>query len=99
MPNLSVSAATFSNLSWNRKTEPYRKVMKIAEMLLLNFHPDVARGQHNVLALMFDMNLLWEKFVFACLRKNLINCSVMAQNTRLFWQSVDKNFQTGGENG
>jgi len=95
MPNLNVSAATFSNLSWNRKTEPYRKAMKIAEMLLLNFHPDVARGQHHVLALMFDMNLLWEKFVFACLRKNLKDCTVKAQNTRLFWQSVDKKIQTG----
>ncbi len=94
MPDLQVSAATFDKLSWNRKTEPYRKVMKIAEMLLLNFHPDVSRGQNHVLALMFDMNLLWEKFVVACLRKNLKEYTVRAQTSQSFWESREGKMKT-----
>lgn len=89
MPELKVSAATFAKLDWNRKTEPYRRAMKIAEMLLLNFHPDVSRGQNHVLALMFDMNLLWEKFVVACLRKNLKEYRVLAQTSMPFWASTE----------
>ena len=94
MPDLKASAATFAKLGWNRKTEPYRRVMKIAEMLLLNFHPDVSRGQNHVLALMFDMNLLWEKFVVACLRKNLKDYMVRAQTSRLFWESGEVKMKT-----
>jgi 5-methylcytosine-specific restriction enzyme subunit McrC len=94
MPDLAVNAATFSKLAWNRKTEPYRRVMKIAEMLLLNFHPDVSRGQNHVLALMFDMNLLWEKFVVACLRKNLKDCRVLAQTSMPFWASTEGKVKT-----
>ncbi len=90
MADLKVSAMTFAKLGWNRKTEQYRKVMKIAEMLLLNFHPDVWRGQNHVLALMFDMNLLWEKFVVSCLRKNLKECKVHAQNSQSFWKSKEE---------
>lgn len=94
MPDLKANAATFAKLGWNRKTEPYRKVMKIAEMLLLNFHPDVSRGQNNVLALMFDMNLLWEKFIVACLRKNLKDYRVLAQTSILFWASTEGKVKT-----
>lgn len=94
MPDIKVSAATFAELGWNRKTEPYRKVMKIAEMLLLNFHPDLSRGQNHVLALMFDMNLLWEKFVVACLRKNLKDCTVRSQTSILFWKSDERKTKT-----
>jgi 5-methylcytosine-specific restriction enzyme subunit McrC len=94
MPELKVSAATFAKLNWNRKTEPYRRAMKIAEMLLLNFHPDVSRGQNHVLALMFDMNLLWEKFVATCLRKNLKDCMVRTQTSILFWKSEKGKIRT-----
>lgn len=94
MPDLKVTAATFAKLGWNRKTEPYRRVMKIAKMLLLNFHPDVSRGQNHVLALMFDMNLLWERFVVACLRRNLKDFTVRTQTSKLFWKSDERKVRT-----
>lgn len=94
MADLKVGAATFAKLGWNRKTEPYRKVMKIAEMLLLNFHPDVSRGQNHILALMFDMNLLWEKFVLVSLRRHLTDCTVRGQTSKLFWKTGDGKTRT-----
>ena len=88
MPDIKVTEATFDTLVFNRKTQPYKKAIGIAKLLLLQYHPDVITGRHNVLALMFDMNVLWEKFVFVSLRKyKPAHITVSAQTTKLFWRS------------
>ena len=88
MPDIKVTEATFDTLVFNRKTQPYKKAIGIAKLLLLQYHPDVITGRHNVLALMFDMNVLWEKFVFVSLRKyKAAHIRVSAQTTKLFWRS------------
>jgi 5-methylcytosine-specific restriction enzyme subunit McrC len=85
---LKVYPALFERMTFNRKTIPYRNAIQIAKMLLLNYHPDVSRGQEDVLALMFDMNQLWERFVYVSLRKHAPEeVEVRAQNTKLFWSS------------
>jgi len=83
---LKVYPALFERITFNRKTKPYRNALQIAKMLLLNYHPDVSRGQEDVLALMFDMNQLWERFVYVSLRKHAPNgVEVHAQNKKVFW--------------
>jgi 5-methylcytosine-specific restriction enzyme subunit McrC len=90
MPDIKVSEATFDTLVFNRKTQPYKKAIGIAKLLLLQYHPDVITGRHNVLALMFDMNVLWEKFVFVSLRKyKPAHITVSAQTSKSFWRSFD----------
>ena len=90
MPDIKVTEATFDTLVFNRKTQPYKKAIGIAKLLLLQYHPDVITGRHNVLALMFDMNVLWEKFVFVSLRKyKPAHITVSAQTTKSFWRSFD----------
>lgn len=87
MPDVKVTESTFNNLCFNRKTEHYKKGIEIAKLLLLHYHPDISKGRNNVLALMFDMNLLWEKFIFKSLRKNNKNKSqITAQTSKYFWK-------------
>ncbi|MGI8893292.1 MAG: McrC family protein [Bacteroidia bacterium] len=73
MPDINVSAATFEKIFFNRKTQSYKKSITIAKQLLLQFHPDLQRGRNDILALMFDMNRLWEKFVYVSLRNSGMN--------------------------
>lgn len=86
MPDIKVTEANFEQIAYDRKNEHYQKAIDIAKLLLLNYHPDIIRGEHHVLALMFDMNALWEKFVYISLRKGLENARVYGQVVKNFWK-------------
>lgn len=79
----------FDGIELNRKTEHYRRALNIARLILLNFHPDITRGQMHILALMFDMNQLWEKYVGRLMRKFLGDRYVVeAQRSAGFWMPI-----------
>ena len=85
MPDIKVSETSFSKITYNRKTLRYKAAIDIAKLLLLQYHPDVSRGRNNVLALMFDMNKLWEAFVYKSLQKSK-TLQVTAQTSKDFWK-------------
>lgn len=85
MPDIKTIENTFNKIVYSRKTEAYRNAINIAKMILLNYHPDIQGGSNSVLALMFDMNKLWEKFVYISLKKNLKGYKVNEQVSKLFW--------------
>lgn len=98
MPDVKVSEATFDRITYNRKDEHYQTAIEIARLLLLNYHPDVSKGRHHVLALLFDMNLLWEQFVYVSLRKKLkdkLGYTIKQQVPKAFWQQEESG-QTSG---
>jgi 5-methylcytosine-specific restriction enzyme subunit McrC len=87
MPDIKVTAATFEKIVFNRKNQSYKKAIEIAEFLLLQYHPDISKGRNDMLALMFDMNKLWEQFVYVSLRKHMgTEKSVRAQTMKHFWK-------------
>lgn len=87
MSDLKVSESTFDRIVYNRKTLIYKKSIDIARLLLLHYHPDVSKGKDYVLALMFDMNYLWEQFVYVSLRKHKeSSTTITAQTSKFFWK-------------
>jgi 5-methylcytosine-specific restriction enzyme subunit McrC len=87
---VAVSEAIFDRLILTRKTEHYRDALAISRLLLLNYHPNISKGRNSVLALMFDMNLLWERFVYVSLygyfKKQRAHLVVKAYSSRYFWK-------------
>jgi 5-methylcytosine-specific restriction enzyme subunit McrC len=86
--DIKVSNQTFKKLTYDRKTERYRDALMISKMILLNFHPDIMQGSENVVAILFDMNKLWEEFVYRRLRKEEknFNFKVSGQTSKEFWK-------------
>lgn len=86
MPNINVTDATFNKIVFNRKSLVYKKAIEISKMILLHYHPDISKGKNDVLALMFDMNKLWEQFVFHSIKKYKSNSfSILRHQRKNFW--------------
>jgi 5-methylcytosine-specific restriction enzyme subunit McrC len=64
----------------------------LAKLIILKYSPDLQGGGENVLAIMFDMNLLYENYIYRKLlqlRKDdtiSIN-SIKEQNRQPFWET------------
>lgn len=90
--SVEITERTFSRLPYTRNTERYRKALQLARLIILNYSPDVRGGREGVLAILFDMNLLFERFVYVQLKRveakqALRQISFKAQVSRRFWSA------------
>lgn len=77
----------FNRIKNTRKHAPYERALEIAKLLLLNFRPDLKAGKQNMIALMFDMNMLWEEYVYRVLKRELRQeWEVHGQKRKRFWE-------------
>lgn len=83
--DINVTDNTFATMSFDRKSEGYHDAISIAKLILLNYMPDSQIHSHNVIALMFDMNKLWEEYVYVMLRRHLTEFEVTAQQQKVLW--------------
>ena len=56
---------TFSRIPKNRKTAPYKTALGIARLIILNYVPNASMGVEKMLAILFNMNSLWEEYIFS----------------------------------
>ena len=85
---IEINKTHFDKITSNRKTEPYNEALKIAKMIILNYSPDIKGGNENMLALLFDMNKLWEEYIYRMLLKvDDKSIKVSFQNRDKFWES------------
>jgi 5-methylcytosine-specific restriction enzyme subunit McrC len=88
-----LDAATLDRIVLDRKTEPYSRAIQLAKMIVLNHAPDLQGGHMPLIGLLFDMNVLFEEFVYRVLRKAARapehaaqQVSVRGQRSMLFWK-------------
>lgn len=84
-------ASDFDKLKLDRKTQPYKPALELARMIILNYCPDMKSGTKHVLALLFDMNRLFEKFIYRMLKVEEANfkavkLNITRQNSQPFWE-------------
>ena len=81
---------TFDKIKLDRKTQPYEKAIEIARLIILNYAPNISSGSERMLALLFDMNTLWEEYILIQLKRAAINTSykVEGQRTKPFWDNM-----------
>ena len=78
----------FDTIVYNRKTEHYTTSIELAKMLLLHYNPDMKNGINNILAILFDMNVLFEEYIFRQLKKKVPKgYEVSHQEIKEFWES------------
>lgn len=85
-----ITAAMLDNIVLSRKTAPYETALKIAKPIILQYAPDAKGGREEMLALLFDMNALWEQYILAKLRSVKRNDlqTVLGQRQKPFWGSI-----------
>jgi 5-methylcytosine-specific restriction enzyme subunit McrC len=88
-PSTKVTSATFARLTYNRKTEAYRPALSIARLLLLNHRPDLQGGSEDLIALLFNMNRLWEQYLLRTLQRLYTphGWVVRKPGYKLFWSA------------
>ncbi len=85
---IPIQKSHFDKLKENRKTVAYTQALQIAKMIILNYSPDIRTGQENMLTLLFDMNKLWEEYIYRMLLKaNHEGITVSFQNKQKFWEN------------
>jgi 5-methylcytosine-specific restriction enzyme subunit McrC len=87
---IQANEATFSRLPQNRKTAPYESALSIARLIILNYAPNIKSGSEQMLALLFDMNSLWEEYILIRLKQVADDkgFKVYGQNSTGFWKNI-----------
>ena len=88
----NITEKWFDNIKFDRNTERYRQAVNLAKLIILKYSPDLKGGNENVLAIMFDMNILYENYVFRKLKAlqldpNIPILKVREQNRTPFWET------------
>jgi 5-methylcytosine-specific restriction enzyme subunit McrC len=75
----------------NQNNLKYKNSLELAKMFIFNESPIFNHGSHALISFMFDMNKLWEEFVFrifqdACRSDPNYNYRVLFQRKKKFWR-------------
>lgn len=86
--NVNIQKKHFDKIIFDRKNHDYQKAIDIAKIIILNYSPSLNYGNENLLTLLFDMNALWEEYIFRILQKHKTEeIEVSFQNSDKFWEN------------
>ncbi len=85
----AINITDFDSSFWTRKNSEFKEVIQLAKLILLNYSPNFQTGSESLMAILFDMNTLWEKFIYRELKsqETLLGYKVFYQEKKLFWEN------------
>lgn len=88
--NINVSDATFNKINFDRKSISYKNAISLAHFILMKLFPALKSGEADTIAVMYDMNKLFEKYIEIKLRGALgKEYTINAQDQIDFWKYKD----------
>jgi len=85
--NEKVTNETFRKIRFTRHNEYYKEALTLAEMIILQYSPQISGGKTPVLAILFQMHRLFEEFVYRKFKQMLPGYDVVGQNSFHFWKN------------
>lgn len=88
---IQINKSTFTRIKKSRKSAPYQSALEIARFIILNYAPNISSGDEKMLALLFDMNSMWEEYVLVKMKKEAMkmeDTEVYGQSSKEFWQGI-----------
>ena len=86
--NIEIGEKHFRKIVIDRKNSDYQKAIDIAKVIILNYSPSLNYGSEHLLTLLFDMNALWEEYIFRILQKHKTDeMQLSFQNSDKFWEN------------
>lgn len=86
--HINIQKKHFDKIIIDRKNHDYQKAIDIAKIIILNYSPSLNYGNENLLTLLFNMNALWEEYIFRILQKHKTEeIEVSFQNSDKFWEN------------
>lgn len=88
--SINANESTFTKLPKSRKNAPYETALSIARLIILNYAPNISKGTEKMLAILFDMNKLWEEYILVRIKQvsRDNNIKVYGQNSKAFWNNT-----------
>jgi 5-methylcytosine-specific restriction enzyme subunit McrC len=87
---LRVTSELFERLRPARSTARYHGALLFARMILEQQVPELRAGATPVFALLFDMNVLWERYIAVLFRRACpAGLEVSTQESRRFWKTPE----------
>lgn len=85
---VGVTPQLFERVTLGRATARYATALTLTRMILERRSPTLRGGSVEVFALLFDMNVLWERFIAAMFRQAVpAELVVSTQESRGFWKT------------
>lgn len=86
----SISIAKLNKIKLDRTTKRYKKALDLASLIIKSCCPVFTAGRVSVLAFMFDMNHLFEEFVFRVIKKGFVGSGVVvSRRVKKFWDDKE----------
>jgi 5-methylcytosine-specific restriction enzyme subunit McrC len=86
---IPISGQEFAKLNRSRKSARYQPALQMAEMLLKRYRPANKGGNNHVLSILFDMNVLWQDYIFNRLQAAGGENIRVKKTHRHFWQGPE----------
>lgn len=88
--NSSISMNRLQRIKLDRTTKRYEKALSLASLIIKAYCPINRNGSHSVIAFMFDMNKLYEEFVFKMTKLALIDTDYeVLKKKKKFWEGKE----------